>query len=148
MMKTAIKSTPKHRKAITKGRARALGHKSRVHSREISNSNPSDLATPAVLALELFQPNPNMLYSLDAAAQFAGISRHALLVYCRTGLVRPVLQPPYDVMAFTGEAIQTVRRIQHVQATYGIGVAWIKTMLCLLEEVERLRSEVRCLRDQ
>ena len=131
--------------AKTKGRVSSLGHRIRVQPRERNHSNPSDSETPAILALELFHPNPNMLYGLDATARLAGTSRHSLLVYCRMGFVQPVLQPPYDGMAFTGEAIQTVRRIQHVRTTYGIGVAWIKTMLCLLEEVERLRSEVRCL---
>ena len=146
-MKTATKGIQNHHKSITKGRVSAHAHRGRVKPREIGMSEPCDPATPAVLTLELFHPTLNMIYSLDAAAQLAGVSRHALLVYCRVGLVQPVLQPPYDVMAFTGEAIQTVRRIQHVQAAYGNGVAWIKAILCLLEAVERLRSEVQCLRD-
>ncbi len=144
-MKTVTKETPKLHKAITKGHMSAHAHRSSIHPRERSMSNQDDPETPAILALELFRPNPKMLYSLDATAHLAGVSRHSILVYCRVGLVRPVFLPPYEVMAFTGEAIQTVRRIQHVRAAYGIDVAWIKTMFCLLDEVERLRSEVRSL---
>jgi DNA-binding transcriptional MerR regulator len=106
-----------------------------------------DLYIPSPLALELFQPKPNVLYSLDAAAHLAGVSRRSILIYCRAGLVRPVLQPPYGVMEFTEEAIHAVRRIEHLRTVHGIGLAWIKTMFDLLEEVERLRAEVRFLRD-
>ena len=109
-------------------------------------STSDDPYFPSTLAIELFQPDPNMLYSLDATAQLAGISRRSLLVYCRAGLVRPVFQPPYGVMSFTEETIYTVRRIEHLRVVHGIDVAWIKTLFDLLDEVERLRSEVRFFR--
>ena len=103
--------------------------------------------SPPPLALELFQPKPNVLYSLDAAAHLAGVPRRSILIYCRAGLVRPIFQPPYGVMVFTEEAIHTVRRIEYVRAVHGIGVAWIKTMFDLLDEVEHLRAELRFLRN-
>lgn len=99
-------------------------------------------------ALELFQPNPNIFYSLDAAAHLAGVSRRSVLVYCRTGLVSPVLQPPYGIMEFTEESIYTLRRIEHLRTVHGLDVALIKTLLGLLDEVARLRAEVRFLRRQ
>ena len=99
------------------------------------------------LALELFEPKPNDCYSLDATAHLAGVSRRSILIYCRAGLVRPVVQPPYGVMEFTEEAIYTVRRIEHLRSMHSLDVAWLKTMFDLLEEVERLRAEVRFLRD-
>ena len=97
-------------------------------------------------ALDLFQPNPNVLYSLDATAHLARVSRRSILIYCRAGLVRPVFQPPYGVMVFTEETIFAVRRIEDVRAAHGIGVAWIKSMFDLVDEVERLRAEVRFFR--
>ena len=106
-------------------------------------STPRDPDIPSARALELFQPNPDVLYSLDAAAHLAGSTRRSILIYCRAGLVRPVLQPPYGVMAFTEEAIHTVRRIERVRAAHRVDVAWIKTLFDLLDEVERLRAEVR-----
>ena len=110
----------------------------------MSTSDDPYFSSP--LAIELFQPDPNVLYSLDATAHLAGVSRRSLLVYCRAGLVRPVFQPPYGIMAFTEETIYTVRRVEHVRAVHGIDVAWIKTIIELLDEVERLRSEVRFFR--
>ena len=107
-----------------------------------------DPDTPSPHALELFQPKPNVLYSLDAAAHLAGIPRRSLLIYCRAGLVRPVFQPPYGVMAFSEEAIHTVRRIEHLRLLHGIDLAWLKTVFDLLDEVERLRAALRFLRNQ
>jgi hypothetical protein len=102
---------------------------------------------PSPRALDLFQPNPNVLYSLDATAHLARVSRRSILIDCRAGVVRPVFQPPYGVMVFTEEMIYTVRRIEDVRAAHGIGVAWIKSMFDLVDEVERLRAEVRFFRN-
>ena len=109
-------------------------------------STPRDPDIPSARALELFQPNPDVLYSLDAAAHLAGVPRRSVLIYCRAGLVRPVVQPPYGVLEFTEEAIYTVRRIEHLRTVHGLDVAWLKTMFDLLDEVERLRAELRFLR--
>jgi len=110
-------------------------------------SDSSDAETPSAHALELFQPNPNVLYSLDATAHLAGVPRRSILLYCRAGLVRPVFQPPHGVMVFTEEAIYTVRRIETMRAAHGIDVALIKDMFDLMDEVERLRAEVRFYRN-
>jgi len=97
-------------------------------------------------ALEQYQPKPNVLYSLDAAAHIAGVPRRSILIYFRAGLVQSVFQPPYGVMAFTEEAIHTVRRIEHVRTEHGPDLALLKTVFTLLEEVEYLRAELRFLR--
>ena len=102
--------------------------------------------SPSALALELFQPKPNVLYSLDAAAHVAGVSRRSILIYCRAGLVRPVVQPPYGVMEFTEEAVYALRQIEHLRSLHGLDLAWIQALFDLLEKVERLRAEVRFLR--
>jgi DNA-binding transcriptional MerR regulator len=102
---------------------------------------------PACLSIEVFQPKPNVFYSLDAAARLAGVPRRSILIYCRAGLVRPVVQPPYGVMEFTEEAIYTVRRIERLRTVQASDLAWLRTMFDLLEEVERLRAELRFLRN-
>ena len=105
-----------------------------------------DPALPPHHALEPFQPRPNILYSLDAAAHIAGIPRRSLLIYCRAGLVPVVQQPPYGVIAFTEEAILTVRRIEHVRKVHGPDLTLLKAMFDLIDEVEHLRAELRFLR--
>jgi len=103
----------------------------------------SDISTS--LALDLFQPQPNVLYSLDVTAHLAGVPRRSILIYCRAGLVQPVVQPPYGAMEFTEEAIYTVRKGEQLRAVHGLDLTWLKTMFDLIDEVERLRTELRFL---
>ncbi|MBU1565675.1 MAG: hypothetical protein KJ630_08605 [Proteobacteria bacterium] len=98
-------------------------------------------------ALVVFQPEPNILYSLDAAAHFAGVPRRSLLIYCRAGLVQPIFQQPNGAMTFTDEAIYAVRRLEHLRAMHHNDLAWIKTVMELQNEVEYLRTELRFFRN-
>ena len=107
---------------------------------------PTAPVRPVCLSIEVFQPKPNVFYSLDAAAQLAGVPRRSLLIYCRAGLVQPVVQPPYGVLEFTEEAIYTVRQIEYMRTVPSLNLAWLKTVFALLDEVERLRAELRFLR--
>ena len=111
-------------------------------------NNSRDRDAPPTHAVDLFQAHPNVLYSLDAAAHLAGVSRRSLLIYCRAGLVRPVYQPPYGIMTFREETIHTVRRMERVRAVHDVDVAWLKALFDLRAEVDRLRAEVRFLRDR
>ena len=107
---------------------------------------PFDTDTHPHFALDTYQPKPNILYSLDAAAYIAGVPRRSILIYYRARLVQSVFQPPYVVMAFTEEAIHKVRRIEHVRALHGPDLPLLKTLFNLLEEVDHLRTELRFLR--
>ena len=111
-------------------------------------SDPRDAEIPMAFALELFQPSPDSLYSLDAIAHLADVPRRSILIFCRAGLLRPVFLPPYGVMAFAEEAIYTVRRIEDFRAAHGNGIAWLKTIFPLLDELESLRAEVRFHRNR
>lgn len=103
---------------------------------------------PACMSIEVFQPKPDVLYPLDVAAHLAGVPRRSLLVYCRCGLVRPVFQPPYGMMVFTEEAIHTARRMEHMRTTHAMDLPMLKTVFDLIDEVDRLRSELRFLRNR
>jgi len=95
------------------------------------------------VALDSFQPAPNVRYSLEATVHLAGVPRRSILLYCRAGLVRPEFEPPYGVMCFTEEAIHTIRQIEHLRALHPFDLVWLKTMIGLLNEVEQLRAELR-----
>ena len=101
---------------------------------------------PTRCSLELFQPKPGTLYGLDVTARVTGISRRTIMVYCRAGLVEPVIRPPHGIIEFTEEAIYTLRRIDYLHSVQGLDLIWIKTLFDLHNEVERLRAEVRFLR--
>lgn len=112
-------------------------------SDHFSSDHPCDSDTPHPVALELFQPQPNSLYSLEMAARLARVPRRSILVYCRAGLIQPVLLPPYGAMAFTEETIRVVRCVEYARTVHRLDLAWIKTLFGLLDEVERLRAELR-----
>ena len=109
-------------------------------------NNQSDSPITSVHALEIYEPHPNVLYSLEATAHLARVPRRSVLIYCRAGLLRPVFQPPHGVMGFTEEAIYAIRRIEKLRAVHSMDVSCIKTMFDLLDEVERLRTEIRFFR--
>src|SRR5882724_10669669 len=94
-----------------------------------------------VRSLQFFEPDPNAVYSIEAAAQLARVGRHTILVYCRHGMVSPVVDPQAGGYYFNDEGIRTLRRIEHLQDS-GINLAGIKIITDLMKEVERLRAEV------
>lgn len=103
--------------------------------------------TSISFALAAYQPEPNILYSLDTTAHLAGVSRRTLLIYCRRGLIHPVPQPPNGTMMFTDQTIYTIRRIENLRTVHDNDLAWINTVCGLLNEIEHLRAELRFFRD-
>jgi DNA-binding transcriptional MerR regulator len=95
--------------------------------------------------IQLFEPDPNILYTIDATAHLAEVPRHAILVYCKHGLVAPVLDED-GAYHFNDAAIRVLRRIKYLRVTGGLNLPGIKLTLDLMNEVERLRAEVRFLR--
>jgi DNA-binding transcriptional MerR regulator len=93
-------------------------------------------------ALQRFVPDANAIHSIDATAHLAGIPRHWILVYCRHGLVTPIIDPQYGGFYFDATGIRTLQQIHYLRADCDINVAGIRIILGLMEEVERLRQRV------
>lgn len=96
--------------------------------------------------LELHDPQPGVLYSLDGVVHLTGTSRRSILVYCKSGLVHPREDVVAGPMAFDDEAIFTIRRIEHLRTERGINLEGIRMIFELWNEVRRLENEVRFLR--
>ena len=96
-------------------------------------------------ALQLFEPNPHTAYTIDATSRLAAVPRHAILVYCRHGLVAPIEEPAHGYY-FNDEAIRVLRRIEYLRGACGLNLPGVKMALALMNEVERLQAEVRFLR--
>jgi MerR family transcriptional regulator/heat shock protein HspR len=99
-----------------------------------------------VQAIQRFEPDSNAVYTIDATGHIANVSRRAILIYYKHGLVSPVVDPDRGGYYFNHEAIRTLRRIEYLRANCGINIVGIKMILRLTNEVERLRSEARFLR--
>ncbi|HEY2081184.1 MAG TPA: MerR family transcriptional regulator [Verrucomicrobiae bacterium] len=94
-------------------------------------------------AIQLFEPDPHTAYSIEAVGHLAGVPRRVILVYCKHGLLSPVVDADYGGYYFDDEAIRTVRRIEYLHSRYGLNLDGIKMVFRLMNEVERMRSELR-----
>ena len=92
------------------------------------------------------EPQPGVVYSLDAVVHLTGVSRRSILVYCKSGLVRSAGDPQQGEFSFDDEAIYRIRRVEELRSIHGINLAGIRMIFDLLQEVERLQSEMRFLR--
>ncbi len=94
-------------------------------------------------ALQLFEPPPNAVYSIEAAGQLVDVPRRRIAVYCRYGLLTPVANE--RGYYFDGKTIKTLRAIEGLRSVCGDDLAGIKMILRLMNEVQRLNSEVHSL---
>ena len=94
-------------------------------------------------ALQLFEPPPEAVYSIEAAAHLLDVPRRRIAVYCRYGLLTPVANE--HGYYFDGRSIKTLRAIEELRSVCGDDLAGIKMILRLMNEVQRLNSEVHSL---
>jgi DNA-binding transcriptional MerR regulator len=96
-------------------------------------------------ALQLFEPDPRSVYTIETAAHLVHLPRRMILIYCKHGLISPVADPEGGGYYFNDEAIRDLRRIEYLRTVCGINLVGIKMILRLMNEAERLRNEVRSL---
>jgi DNA-binding transcriptional MerR regulator len=83
------------------------------------------------------EPMPEASYSLEIVSELTGVSTQTIVQYQEHGLIQPV---------FDDETIRALRRIEHLRETCEMNLSGLKLLTQLLEEVERLRAELRGLR--
>ena len=96
--------------------------------------------------LEVHEPQPGVLYSLDAVVHLTGSSRRDILVYCKSGLVRSHPEEDVGPMAFDDEAIYSIRRIEYLRSVRGINLEGIRMIFELWAQLRKLEDEMRFLR--
>ena len=94
------------------------------------------------LALTLFQPEPDMLYSIETAERLTHIPKRRIALYYRYGLVAPVHDPELGGWFFNDEALQRLRQIDHLHRVCGMNPPVIRLLLQLIQEVDTLRREL------
>lgn len=95
------------------------------------------------LALELYEPTPDLTYSIELVSQLTHLSRRQIALYCHYGLVSPIGDPESGGWLFNDEGIRRLRHIEQLRATCGASLNAIRLILELTAEVERLRQELR-----
>jgi hypothetical protein len=98
------------------------------------------LAVNPTLAPQLYEPNPNQLYAIDVVEHLAQVSRRTILVYCKHGLISPVVDIESDGFYFDANAIFSLRYIEYLRLKYETNLSCIRMILDLKNEVNHLRA--------
>ena len=94
-------------------------------------------------ALQILEPGVRGVYTIEVAAELAQVPRRLIVLYYKHGLVSPVADPARSGWYFDDEAIRIVRRIEYLRSTCGLNLAGVKLVMSLMDEVDRLRTELR-----
>ena len=90
--------------------------------------------------LQLFDPPADAIYSIEAAAQLAGVPRRTILVYCKHRLLSP-LNTGVEGYFFDCDGVRSLRRIESLRTVCGDDFAGIRIILDLTKELERLQAD-------
>jgi DNA-binding transcriptional MerR regulator len=88
--------------------------------------------------LPIYEPDADATYQLEIVARLTGISSQTIRHYQEQGLVRQD--------ALDDEAVRKLRQIEHLRATCEADLSGLKLILDLLEQVDRLQTELRARR--
>jgi DNA-binding transcriptional MerR regulator len=95
--------------------------------------------------IELFDPPPDAIYTIEATARLVDVPRRTILLYCKHRLLSPVINAADRGYSFDRTSIQALRRIEALRPICGDDLAGIKIILDLTDALERLRSEMRSM---
>jgi DNA-binding transcriptional MerR regulator len=94
----------------------------------------------------LFEPTPDVVYTIDAVERLTNVPRRTILIYCKHGLIstatNPMIDPEWGGFYFDQEAIQMLRSIEHLRVACGTNLTGIKLILELTKEIKRLQTVV------
>lgn len=88
-------------------------------------------------------PEHGPAYTLDIIATACGISSQTVVHYHEQGLLSPASQDDSGTDLYDDECLHRLRRIEHLRETYELQTAALRLTLDLMDEVERLRTELR-----
>jgi len=87
----------------------------------------------------------NVVYTIETVERITHIAKDRIVLYYQHGLVSPVRATEKEIL-FDEDAIHKLRQIAFLLSEYGVNHQGLKQFVSLMDEVERLREEVRFLR--
>ncbi len=82
-------------------------------------------------------------YTLDLVATVCGLTSQTLLLYHEEGLIQPAAGHAPEGYQFDEDTVHRLRQIEYLRNAYGLDLPAIKLTLDLIDEIERLRTELR-----
>ena len=107
----------------------------------------SNTKEDSVRAVQRFEPRPDLVYTLETAARLAHVTRRTILIYYKHGLISPAMDPLEAGYYYNNQAIRALQRIEFLRNDCGINVRGTRIIIKLMDEVERLQSELRFQRE-
>jgi DNA-binding transcriptional MerR regulator len=92
------------------------------------------------------EPDAESGYTLDIVATVCGLTSQTILHYHEEGLIHPAAGGRPDTYQFDEATVHRLRRIERLRNAYGLSLPALKLTLDLMDEVERLRGELRARR--
>ena len=103
---------------------------------------------PGQSSREVFASDPHAVYAIETVEKITHISRDRIILYYQHGLVSPVQTTGESNLLFDDQAIHKLRSIAFLLSEYEINQNGLRMVSALINEVERLREEVRFLREK
>ena len=94
--------------------------------------------------IQLFDPPPDAVYTIEATSHLVNVSRRTILVYCKHHLLSPASTADHGYY-FDGAALRGLRRIEALRTVCGDDFAGIKIILDLTAALEQSQSDLRLL---
>lgn len=113
----------------------------------MNESRPSN-SSAETTALVLVQRDVIVTYSLEAAAELAGIHPAMLRHYCRLGLFGSARAQSENRVTFDDDALYELRRFEHFRQQPGINRQTLRLIHSLWRKIDRLQEELRFFRDR
>src|SRR5438270_1483357 len=95
--------------------------------------------------IQLFEPPPDAVYTIEATSHLVSVPRRTILVYCKHRLLAPAATTTDHGYYFDRDAIRALRRVEALRTVCGDDFAGIKIILELTVALERLQSDLRLL---
>jgi MerR family transcriptional regulator/heat shock protein HspR len=83
--------------------------------------------------------------SIEAVVRLTQVSADSIRRWCECGLIEPEEGREAEPAFFTRHLFM-IRRLERMRENYGVNDAGLRRLVELLDEVERLREELRFLR--
>jgi DNA-binding transcriptional MerR regulator len=99
--------------------------------------------TAEYLRVTVINPDSGKLYDIRTAAEYTSVDADGIRTYWEQGLVRAIDHQANGEPLFDEDAIYWLRRIQGLRAEMRLEGPGLRIVLDLLQEVERLRQELR-----
>jgi MerR HTH family regulatory protein len=97
------------------------------------------------MRLTVINPEAGKLYDVRAAAEYTAVDPDGIRTYCREGWVRAIEYQENGEPLLDEDGIYWLRRIQGLRTEMRLEGPVLRIVLDLMQEVERLRQELRRL---